>query len=80
MSRKAKAYAQLAVGIVDPKIRAFVALLEASKSAADWLCDAPPGSDQRERGEVLREALKRIETLSERRSDGDRKTCNDLRE
>lgn len=34
-------------------------LIAAAESAADWLCDATPGSDQRERGQVLYNAIQR---------------------
>ena len=32
-------------------------LLSAARDAAGWLCDAYPGSDQRERGERLKRAI-----------------------
>lgn len=65
MKKKTPQYAALAVGIVDPKIRAFVAMTEAAESAADWLCDGPVGSDQRERGQLLREALRHLRNPSQ---------------
>ena len=36
---------------------AFRQLLDAAQQASDWLCDAPLGSDQQERGDVLRIAI-----------------------
>jgi len=41
----------------DSKIR------QAMDEAADWLCDAPTGSDQRERGEALRKAMRNMEAV-----------------
>lgn len=41
----------------DSKIR------QAMNEAADWLCDAPTGSDQRERGEALRKAMRNMEAV-----------------
>lgn len=36
------------------------ALLEAASSAADWLEDADPGSDPKERGDELRKAIQKV--------------------
>lgn len=40
-------------------------LLEAAKNAADWLCDSYKGSDQRERGERLNEAIRAMKFHSD---------------
>lgn len=39
---------------------AFQKLVEAAKSAADWLCDAHKNSDPWERGQALRKALREV--------------------